>query len=176
MTKKPPKDLSDDDKAAWEAAAETVASYDKKNHAPRLEKPLKRFMFKFQREVALPSSNPRDMLEHGDTQRVDGNLAARLKSGKLPIEMTIDLHGLNLEQAQIRLLDALPKAYAQGKRAVLIVTGKGLRSKEPPGVLQKQVPRWLNDAPLSSIVLMYDFAQPKDGGSGALYVLLRRKR
>ena len=43
-------------------------------------------------------------------------------------------------------------------------------------MLRTTVPRWLTEAPLKPLVLAHAPAQPKDGGSGALYVLLRRKR
>ena len=67
---------------------------------------------------------------------------------------------------------------------MLIITGKGLkpraRDAEPwdpvPGVLKHQTPRWLNEAPNRARVLAFTVAQPRDGGSGALYVLIRRRR
>jgi DNA-nicking Smr family endonuclease len=54
-----------------------------------------------------------------------------------------------------------------------VVTGKGL---ETGGTLRHMVPRWLNEEPNRARVLAYSPAQPRHGGSGALYVLLRRRR
>jgi DNA-nicking Smr family endonuclease len=67
------------------------------------------------------------------------------------------------------------RAQGAGKRAVLIITGKGLRG-EGTGILRAAVPRWLNEAKLRALILSIAPAAPKDGGGGALYVLLKRQR
>lgn len=72
-----------------------------------------------------------------------------------------------------RLVSTIERAHRDGKRALLVITGKG---SSGGGVLRTTVPRWLTEAPLKPLVLAHAPAQPKDGGSGALYVLLRRKR
>jgi len=113
-------------------------------------------------------------LERGKIAGVDKRQAERLKRGKTEIEGRIDLHGMTLENAHRRLSDFLEDAQDAGKRAVLVVTGKGIR--EGTGVIRMQVPRWLNEPRLRPLVLAYEYAQPKDGGMGALYILLRRKR
>ena len=61
-------------------------------------------------------------------------------------------------------------AAQEGCRCVLVITGKG------SGVLNGHVPNWLKQQPMSPHVLALAEARPKDGGSGAFYVLLRRKR
>ena len=113
-------------------------------------------------------------LERGQVAGVDKRQAERLRRGKTEIEGRIDLHGMTLENAHRRLSDFLEDAQDAGKRAVLVVTGKGVR--EGTGVIRMQVPRWLNEPRLRPLVLAYEYAQPKDGGMGALYILLRRKR
>ena len=57
---------------------------------------------------------------------------------------------------------------------LLVVTGKGFR--DGTGVLRSAVPRWLDDPPLRNLVLSAVPARPGDGGAGALYVLVRRRR
>ena len=58
-----------------------------------------------------------------------------------------------------------------------MITGKGLKGDTwSPGVLREAVPGWLNAPPLRGIVLSFAYAQPQHGGSGALYVLLKRRR
>lgn len=121
--------------------------------------------------VAKPIAPP---LERGKVAGVDKRQAERLKRGKTGIEGRIDLHGMTLENAHRRLTDFLEDAQDAGKRAVLVVTGKGVR--EGTGVIRRQVPRWLNEPRLRPLVLAFEYAQPKDGGMGALYILLRRKR
>lgn len=120
--------------------------------------------------VAKPLAPP---LERGQVAGVDRRQAERLKRGKTEIEGRIDLHGMTLENAHRRLSDFLEDAQDAGKRAVLVVTGKGVQGA---GVIRAQVPRWLNEPRLRPLVLAYEYAQPKDGGMGALYILLRRKR
>ena len=113
-------------------------------------------------------------LERGEIAGVDKRQAGRLKRGRLPIEARIDLHGLTLENAHRRLVSFLNRAQEEEKRAVLVVTGKGLR--EGSGVIRAQMPHWLNEPRLRPLILAYEYAQPRDGGMGALYILLRRKR
>ena len=130
--------------------------------------------------VALPPVAPArrkapEPLSHGSRDGLDGRKADRLRRGKLPIEATLDLHGLRQAEAHRRLERFLADCHVAGKRCVLVVTGKGLR-KEEGGVLRAAVPLWLNEAPNRSRVLSFDYAQQKHGGTGALYVLLRRQR
>jgi len=114
-------------------------------------------------------------LSHGSRDGLDRRKAERLSRGKLPIEASLDLHGLRQAEAHRRLEVFLADCQAAGKRCVLVVTGKGLH-KEDGGVLRSAVPRWLNEAPNRGRVLSFDYAQQKHGGTGALYVLLRRRR
>lgn len=97
----------------------------------------------------------------------------RLKRGQVTIEETVDLHGLTQEQAHQRLTLFLAEAQRDGLRCVLVVTGKGLLHG---GVLRHMVPRWLNEGANRPRVLAFAPAQPKHGGAGALYLLIRRKR
>lgn len=107
---------------------------------------------------------------------IDKRTMDRLRRGKIPIEAVLDLHGMRQDEAHRRLVTFILSCWMNGTRMLLVITGKGTRSAEPGGVLRKQVPRWLHDAPLGEKVLTIQPAQPKDGGSGAFYVLLRRKR
>jgi DNA-nicking Smr family endonuclease len=114
-------------------------------------------------------------LAHGTIAGVDKRSAARLRRGKLPVEARLDLHGYSQAEAHRELDAFLAGAQAAGKRCVLIITGKGT-TKETGGVLRAQVPNWLNQPPNRDRILAFDHAQSKDGGLGALYVLLRRRR
>lgn len=111
-----------------------------------------------------------------DPQRpigIDRRSWLRLKRGQVTIEDSIDLHGLTQEQAHARLGRFLAEAQQNGLRCLLVVTGKGLVHG---GVLRHMVPRWLNEGPNRERVLAFAPAQPKHGGAGALYLLIRRKR
>ncbi len=125
--------------------------------------------------VVTKRKPPAPELGHGTVAGVDKRQAERLKRGRTAIEARLDLHGHSQAEAH-RALDAfLAGAEASGKRCVLVVTGRGI-GKDAGGVLKREVPRWLNQPPNRARVLAFDRAQPKDGGDGALYVLLRRKR
>jgi DNA-nicking Smr family endonuclease len=127
------------------------------------------------RPAAQARPKPPAELTHGSRDGLDRRKADRLRRGKLPIEATLDLHGLRQAEAQRRLERFLAESQAGDRRCVLVVTGKGLH-KEDGGVLRQAVPRWLNEAPNRARVLSFDYAQQKHGGTGALYVLLRRRR
>ena len=120
-----------------------------------------------------PKRNEPPPLERGQSPGVDRRQAARLKRGRTPIDARLDLHGMTQDAAHKRLTSFLENAVATDRRAVLVVTGKGL--KEGSGVIRAQVPRWLNEPRLRPLVLTYEYAQPKDGGMGALYILLRKR-
>jgi DNA-nicking Smr family endonuclease len=115
-------------------------------------------------------------IEVGRPAGLDKRNATRLRRGKLPIEGRIDLHGMTQARAHSVLLGFVARAYELGQRCVLVITGKGTRPDGEVGVLRSAVPRWLNEAPLRDRVLAVTHAIPPDGGEGAFYVLLRRKR
>lgn len=114
-------------------------------------------------------------LVHGARDGLDRRKAERLRRGKLPIEATLDLHGLRQAEAHRRLEHFLADCQTAGKRCVLVVTGKGATRAEP-GVLRSALPLWLNQSPNRERVLSFDYAQQKHGGTGAVYILLRRRR
>jgi DNA-nicking Smr family endonuclease len=118
-------------------------------------------------------------LRHGTAPDVDRNTAARFKKGEMPIEATLDLHGMTQESAHAALAAFISRARAAGRRCVLVVTGKGGRAApggESKGVLRANVPRWLNEPDLRPHILAFAHARPRHGGEGALYVLLKRVR
>lgn len=109
-------------------------------------------------------------LRRGEKAGIDGSTHRRLTRGEVPIDLRLDLHGMTAARAHNQLIQFIVSAVQQGCRCVLVITGKG------SGVLNGHVPNWLKQKPLSLHVLALAEARPKDGGSGAFYVLLRRKR
>lgn len=123
---------------------------------------------------------------------MDGRNAERLIKGRLEIEARLDLHGHRQEEAQRILVDFIRRNHSYGKRCVLVITGKGRSQKNRPeeevstggrysipdrkGVLFDLVPMWLSAPDLIPYVVAFSPAQPRHGGSGALYVYLRRER
>ncbi len=110
------------------------------------------------------------------TAGVDARSVERLKRGQLPIEGRLDLHGMTQAEAHEALNGFLAGSATRGRRTVLVVTGRGGRGSEGPGVLRRMVPRWLNEPGNRDRLLAFTEAQPKDGGAGALYLLLRKRR
>jgi DNA-nicking Smr family endonuclease len=106
---------------------------------------------------------------------IDRANAERLKRGRHPIAARLDLHGLTQSEAYRSLAHFVAQSRETGRRCVLVITGRGL-TPAGPGILKSAVPRWLAEPEFRRHVLMTAPAQPKDGGAGALYVLLRRHR
>ena len=99
-------------------------------------------------------------------------LLRQLKRGDLRPEAQLDLHGQTVAEAGTQLSHFLDDVQATGLRCICVVHGKGHRSAEGRPVLKTQINQWLRDTPA---VLAFCSAQPKDGGMGAVYVLLRRE-
>ena len=100
----------------------------------------------------------------------------RLRRGQVKIEGRLDLHGLSQKQASEAIMKFIKRAYEAGKKTVLIITGKGTKNASGRGILRSAVPIWLSESHMRTWVHAYDYAAPRDGGEGALYVILRRQR
>jgi DNA-nicking Smr family endonuclease len=128
---------------------------------------------------------------------VDRATAERLKRGLHRIEAQLDLHGMTQAAAHRALAGFVVASREAGRRCVLVITGRGLspgyravppfqhsedgRSDGSPGgeeagILRRAVPRWLDEPELRPHLLAIAPAQPRHGGAGALYLLLRRRR
>ena len=117
----------------------------------------------------------------GETPGLDRRAAARLQRGQWPIEATLDLHGYRRNAARNAVEAFIGRSAAQGRRCVRVVTGKGAAGDirtgwRGQGVLRAQLADWLNGPSVRPLVLAYTQAQPRDGGGGAFYILLRRRR
>ena len=170
--------LKDEDLALWKHVTRDAKPLTKREPPPAKAEPKAKRETKPARAVALPVTPPRraePKLEHGRAAGVDRRRSERLRRGQLPVEARLDLHGYTQGQAHEALGDFLDGAQGRGLRCVLVITGKG-NTKETGGVLRAQVPRWLNEPDNRARVLAFDYAQPKHGGLGALYILLRRKK
>ncbi len=179
--------LKDEDLALWQHVTRDAKPLTKREPPPARptapEAPPAKAEPKTKKE-ARPLPRPRSPalsrraepeLEHGRAAGVDRRRSERLRRGQLPVEARLDLHGYTQDQAHAALDQFLGEAQARGLRCVLVITGKGTTT-EAGGVLRAQVPRWLNEPATRARVLAFDYAQPKHGGLGALYVLMRRKK
>lgn len=112
---------------------------------------------------------------------IERRLKQRLSRGSQPIDAVIDLHGMRQAEAHDALRGFILRCQASGHTVVLVVTGKGGSPQdrgglfEERGVLRRVVPHWLRLPDLRPAVLGFEEAVAHHGGSGALYVRLRRR-
>jgi DNA-nicking Smr family endonuclease len=109
----------------------------------------------------------------GRGHNVHPEITKRLHRGDFSIQAHIDLHGLGVEDARNAFDIFLKDSITTGKKAVLIVHGRGLSSLNKP-VLKTRVVQWLTCGPWRKWVIAFSSARSCDGGTGATYVLLRR--
>ena len=110
----------------------------------------------------------------GSIQGFSRKMMRKLKRGQFSVQDYVDLHGLNREEGELKVKEFLLNSHARRLRCVLIVHGRGLNSPNSLPVLKEELPLWLNRGPIRKIVLAFSTALPHDGGTGAIYVLLRR--
>jgi len=134
------------------------------------------------------SPNNNKVLNAPRSTEIDRRTKDKIKKGRMSIDGTLDLHGLSQVQAFSALQNAVMHGVAGQKRCLLVITGKGktgLKSEDwssedwtcgQEGVLKRRTPQWLDTPPLAQHVLYYCDAKPMHGGTGALYVYLRRNR
>lgn len=129
------------------------------------------------------SAPPRRGIDAG----LDGRTAERLRRGQLEPDAKIDLHGMTEARAHAALVRFVKSSQARGLRLILVVTGKGMPPPDDApfdlelaarsrGVLKTMTPRWLKEPELSSSVADVRAAHRRHGGSGALYVYLRKPK
>ena len=109
---------------------------------------------------------------------LDGSWDRKLKSGSLQPDRTLDLHGRNLDQAWRAIDDALEEAIAAGDRVLLLITGPA-RPGEPPvqrGKIRAAVHDWLAVSRHADRIAAVRGAHPRHGGTGSLYIVLRKSR
>jgi len=111
---------------------------------------------------------------------LDGSWDRRLSRGMVQPDATVDLHGHTLNSAYAMLDDALGRSIARGDRIILLITGKPPRpdSERPHarGAIRAAVGDWLHSSRHADAIAAVRGANPRHGGSGALYIVLRRPR
>ncbi len=95
----------------------------------------------------------------------------KLRRGQFQIEEELDLHGLTVELARIELSNFLADCHEQSLRCVRIIHGKGIGSESKKPVIKNKVNNWLRQR---DDVLAFCSTLPADGGTGAVYCLLKR--
>lgn len=169
-----------EDVELWRRVAETVKPLRRRQPAPafpplpakpRTTEPAPRAIARVPapRPAGPAHQRPAPELKAGHAPGVDRSTHDKLKRGQLPIDAKLDLHGMDRDSAHRALNGFLERSHANGRRCVLVVTGKS-------GVLKSDTPRWLNEQPNRARIIAVAQTQPRHGGGGALYVLLKRQR
>lgn len=173
----------EEDNAFWQEAVKGVRRVDF-DLTSAVEKKTPRIVIKERPQYAVKQefSSYSKNLEETAPGGIDKATLRRFKREEFPVEAVLDLHGLNEAQAFEKVDDFIPRNYNQGKRCVIIITGKGLSAPKDDdfyaerGVLKQRVPQWLNMVRLRAMILVYKHPSERLGGAGALYILLRRKK
>ncbi len=183
------RDLHPEEQALWQAVASTVTP-NTRRHAKVAPPALTPAIPPIQPPPAPPQlpvfrlgekSPPKTARPAESPLRMDAKTHARMTRGKLAPEARIDLHGMTLAEAHGELIHFILGAQENGLRLVLVITGKGKpgrvddHSHRQGGVLRQQVPHWLHLPPLGLAVQQVVEAHLRHGGSGAVYVYLRRR-
>jgi DNA-nicking Smr family endonuclease len=171
--------ISDDDRKAFEAAMRGVRRLKPDNraqtNAPR-PRPEAGFRRAAHRAILDQSLHGPAAIDTGDDiafrrDSVLANTFRRLRRGEFAIEAELDLHGMRLAAARAALQEFLRECDDRGLACIRIIHGKGTRSGPDGPIIKPGVHQWLTRwDPVQAFVT----AQPRHGGSGAVYVLLRR--
>lgn len=192
-----PRHLSSEERALWDRVAERATPLDPKRKvcAPELtpkpkpksvdmREPVPDFRVGQKTNAARPHDVMRPLVDRlaASPVNMDNKSFGKMKRGKLKPEGRIDLHGMTMAQAHPALVSFILGSQMQGRRLVLVITGKGKdRDDGGPiptrhGILRHQVPQWLALPPLSQVILQVTPAHIRHGGYGAYYVYLKRNR
>jgi len=123
--------------------------------------------------TAVSAPSARETPKPPPLAKLDRRAKSRVARGRIEIDARLDLHGMTLERARSRLASFIREAQARGHALVLVITGKGAAGR---GALKHEVPHWLALAEFRALVIGFEEAAINHGGSGALYVRIRRRR
>ena len=102
---------------------------------------------------------------------VQQRVMEKLRRGQFAIEKELDLHGMTVNDAETALKRFLVHCQQNQYRCVRIIHGKGLGSKDKKPIIKNRVNQWLQK---NNAILAFCSARPVDGGTGAIYVLLKK--
>lgn len=177
MNKKP--DLSDDDIALFKQAVADSQPLKQDKIIPETPKPFP-VPARADKQAVLNELDAPEFdefaLERGDTllfyrPGLQRRTFKKLRRGQFNIEAELDLHGMTVDKAKIALAEFIKRCLSRNKHCVRIIHGKGLGSKNNKPVIKNKLNHWL---PKRNDVLAYCSARQVDGGTGAIYLLLKK--
>ena len=169
------------DNEIWTELTKNIKPLKKEAHDT--ERPLPKF--KITPKITANTVYSGDRLKNlvfGQDANIDAKTVRRFKNGEFKTEAELDLHGCTEDKAFDKVVNFVKTSYLRGKRCIHIITGKGLHAPDDfdffaaRGVLKDRVPQWLNLPEIRPLILIIDHPAPKDGGTGVIRILLRRKR
>ena len=177
--------MNEKDRDAFAKAMQGVKPLrrDERIATPRKPTPKPRNAKAIRRQILSESLDQRGSALHDELEQIGEEIAFRrpnisekvfrqLRRGKFSIEAEADLHGLTVDEAKQLLREFICEASLEGLGCVRVIHGKGLRSGPGGPVLKGNVQRWLSQW---NEVLAFVTARARDGGSVAVYGLLRRR-
>ena len=182
--------LTPEERALWGKLARTVTPLRKARPAPLMETVSQEAFaaaldapraLKGRVPPARPAPAPASPPAPAAVPVLDGSWEKRIRSGRIVPDHSIDLHGLNLAAAHVRLDRAISDGLALGWRVLLVVTGKPRPTPAPGetrrrGAIRAEIGDWLARSPNAHRIASVRQAHPRHGGEGALYIILRRAR
>lgn len=180
--------MADDERKLFEQEMEGVVPLKREQRVSRPAGPGERdssLAHRRQAAVTNPASDPNTLSDREippldpwyvlEFKRpgVQNGVFRKLKQGRYEHEARLDLHRMTVAVARRELFDFIAQCYEYGLRSVLLVHGKGERKpeRERAAVLKGYVDVWLRDL---DVVQAFHSAQPRHGGTGAVYILLRK--
>jgi DNA-nicking Smr family endonuclease len=110
----------------------------------------------------------------GSQRGLDPRIMSKLRQGEYSWQAYLDLHGMIVETAREALKEFIVEQRRRNNRCILIVHGRGLHSLDQEPVLKRQLINWLTRGFLRKQILAFATARQFDGGTGAMYILLRK--
>ena len=153
--------LSEEDKILWELFTRNLNKSSKIN----------------QNKAILKNENFKNNIKKLDELKLGQGIALSKKNikdfskGNVFIDKKLDLHGFNLVEAKNLLKNFINQSVKNNKRLILVITGKG---KEGEGIIKNNIVSWLNTKDLRNKILAVNYASKKHGGTGAIYILLKK--
>ena len=151
--------LSEEDKILWELFTRNLNKFSKRE------------------KTILKNENFKNNIKNFDELKLGQGVALSKKNikdfnkGNVFIENKLDLHGFNLVEAKNLLENFINQSLKNNKRLILVITGKGNKGE---GVIKNNIISWLNNKNLRNKILAVNYASKKHGGTGAIYILLKK--
>jgi len=176
--------LSAEERALWARVAATVKPLEGRSAEAAAPVTPSSFPGESRGPVARPPVDPgfrrgatQGKLSPPPADTLDGGWDRRLRRGAVSPDRTIDLHGHTLTSAHSALEHALARAIADDIRVLLVVTGKPPKPEtKGRGLIRANIGDWLGTSGYRDRIAAVRHAHPRHGGTGALYLILRRKR